>query len=81
MNKLISGIIVFLMLFSASVFSQKLNLATTDWEPPYKSSNLYCPISKKRMDGKIIIKKFNEALKDMKADGSYDAILKRFGQT
>ncbi len=49
-------------------------------EPPYKSSSLYCPISKKRMDGKIIVKKFNEALKAMKVDGSYSKILKRFGQ-
>jgi len=49
-------------------------------EPPYKSSNLYCPITKKRMDGKFIVNKFNEALTAMKADGSYAAILKRFGQ-
>jgi len=49
-------------------------------EPPYKSSNLYCPITKKRMDGKFIVNKFNEALAAMKADGSYAAILKRFGQ-
>ncbi len=49
-------------------------------EPPYKSYQLYCPITKKRMDGKIIVKRFNDALDAMKADGSYDAILKRFGQ-
>ncbi|MCG8687850.1 MAG: transporter substrate-binding domain-containing protein [Desulfobacterales bacterium] len=49
-------------------------------EPPFKSYGLYCPISKKRPDANEIVEKFNAALKEMKADGTYDEILTRFGQ-
>lgn len=49
-------------------------------EPPFKSYDLYCPISKKRSDGTNIVTKFNKALQEMREDGSYDEILKRFGQ-
>lgn len=49
-------------------------------EPPFKSYDLYCPITKKRPDAKTIADKFNAALEQMKADGTYDAILARFGQ-
>lgn len=37
-------------------------------EPSFKSSYLYCPITKKRPDAEEIIKKFNKALQDMKSD-------------
>lgn len=49
-------------------------------EPPFKSFDLFCPITKKRAGGDEIVKKFNQALQEMKADGTYDEILKRFGQ-
>jgi len=49
-------------------------------EPPYKSFNLYSAINKKRPDGQQVVQRFNQALKDMKANGSYTDILKRFGQ-
>ena len=45
-----------------------------------KSYELFCPITKKRPDAREIVSKFNTALKEMKADGTYDAILTRFGQ-
>ncbi|MBF0572938.1 MAG: transporter substrate-binding domain-containing protein [Desulfamplus sp.] len=49
-------------------------------EPPFQSLDLFCPITKKRADGQEIVKNFNKALQEMKADGTYDKILKRFGQ-
>ncbi|SLM32071.1 putative ABC-type transporter periplasmic subunit family 3 [Desulfamplus magnetovallimortis] len=49
-------------------------------EPPFKSFDLFCPITRKKADGEEIVKKFNAALQEMKADGTYDDILKRFGQ-
>ena len=49
-------------------------------DPPFKSFDLYCPITKKRADGEEIVKKFDAALKEMKADGTYDSILEQFGQ-
>lgn len=48
--------------------------------PPFKSYALYCPITKKRSDAQEIVDRFNTALESMKADGTYDSILKRFGQ-
>lgn len=49
-------------------------------DPPYKSYELFCPITKKRADGENVVKKFNNALQEMKDDGTYDMILERFGQ-
>lgn len=49
-------------------------------DPPFKSFDLYCPITKKRADGEEIVKKFNAALNEMKSDGTYNKILERFGQ-
>ena len=49
-------------------------------EPPFKLYDLYCPITKARTDGAEIVEKFNKALQEMKADVTYDAIMKRFGQ-
>lgn len=49
-------------------------------EKPFKSYDLYCPISKKLPNAKEIVTKFNTALKEMKQDGTYQAILSRFGQ-
>ena len=49
-------------------------------EPPFKSYGLFCPITKKKAEGNEIVKKFNQALKEMKSDGTYDKILARFGQ-
>ncbi len=49
-------------------------------EPPFKSYGLYCPVSRKRTDAREIVDKFNAALKEMKADGTYEKILTRFGQ-
>ncbi len=49
-------------------------------EPPFKSFNLYCTITKKRKDGDEIISGFNQALSQMRNDGTFQAILKRFGQ-
>lgn len=48
--------------------------------PPFKSYDLYCAITKKRPDGDEITRKFNAALKDMRADGTFRSILERFGQ-
>ena len=49
-------------------------------EPPFKSYQLYCPITKVRADGQEVVNKFNQAISEMKADGSFEAILSRFGQ-
>ncbi|MGM0609050.1 MAG: substrate-binding periplasmic protein [Candidatus Muiribacteriota bacterium] len=49
-------------------------------EPPYKTFNLYCTITKKRSNGEKIVKKVNSSLESMKEDGTYNKILKRFGQ-
>ena len=52
-------------------------------EPPYKSFDVFVILSKKRkssQNNETIITKFNQSLKEMKADGSYSEILKRFGQ-
>jgi len=49
-------------------------------EPPYKTYDLFVTITKKRINGKDIVNKFNKALQDMKSDGSYVEIIKRFGQ-
>lgn len=48
--------------------------------PPYKFYDLYCPITRKRPDGKSITTSFNRALREMRIDGTYDRILSRFGQ-
>lgn len=48
--------------------------------PPFKTYDLFNTITKKIVGGEDIVRKFNKALKDMRADGSYDKILKRFGQ-
>lgn len=61
---------------SLKVFNGKLDII----EPPYKSFNLYCTINKKKSNAQKIINKFNQALKQMKSDGSYNEILQRFGQ-
>jgi len=49
-------------------------------EPPHTSNHLFCSIGKHRTDGQEIVEKFNKALSEMKTDGTYDEILKRFGQ-
>ncbi|GGY47570.1 amino acid ABC transporter substrate-binding protein [Bacterioplanes sanyensis] len=48
--------------------------------PPFKSFELFCAITKKRPDGAEITKKFNAALNEMKSDGTIQAILSRFNQ-
>ena len=49
-------------------------------EPPFKSYDLFCPITRKRDDAAQIVEKFNAALAAMKADGTYKTIMDRFGQ-
>lgn len=49
-------------------------------EPPFKSYDIFCLITKKRADGQEIVGKFNKALQEMKADKTYGKILERFGQ-
>ncbi|MCG8617426.1 MAG: transporter substrate-binding domain-containing protein [Desulfobacterales bacterium] len=49
-------------------------------DPPFKSYGLYCTIAKTRADARETVDKFNAALNEMKADGTYDEILTRFGQ-
>lgn len=49
-------------------------------EPPYKSFGLFNPITKRRPDAMEIVAKFNSALAEVKADGTYEAVLSRFGQ-
>ena len=49
-------------------------------DPPFKTYELFCALTKKRKDSVEIVQKFNEALQSMKSDGSYNAILKRFNQ-
>ena len=48
-------------------------------EPPYKSYELYCPISKKIENSEKIVEQFNAALQAMKDDGTYQGIMERFG--
>ena len=57
--------------------SMQDNFAVLD--PPYDNLELHCIISRKREDGAEIIMRFNKGLEEMKADGTYNAILKRFG--
>ncbi len=49
-------------------------------EPPFKTYKLFNTITKKRVDGEDIVRKFNIAIKNMRTDGSFYEILKRFGQ-
>ena len=48
-------------------------------EPPYKSYELYCPISKKIENSEKIVEQFNAALQSMKGDGTYQSTMERFG--
>ena len=59
---------------------KELNGAFDILEPPFKAYDLFCPITRKRDDARAIADKFNTALEEMKADGTYDEILTRFGQ-
>ena len=45
---------------------------------PFRNLDLYCTINRIRDDGAIIVEKFNRALREMRTDGTYEAILKRF---
>ncbi len=47
---------------------------------PFRSYKLFTVISRQRIDADLIINKFNDALNKMKLDGSYQAILMKFGQ-
>ena len=45
---------------------------------PFKTFDLYCTISRTRDDGAEIVDKFNKALREMRADGAYEEIERRF---
>ena len=49
-------------------------------EIPFKSYEVFNIITKKRSDAKVIVKKFNTALNEMKEDGTYEKIMSSFGQ-
>ncbi len=49
-------------------------------EPAYQHYDLYNLVTRKKPEAEHIIKQYNQALKEMKDDGTYAAILKRFGQ-
>ena len=49
-------------------------------DPPYKRYEIYNAISKNTDGGEKIVSRFNNALRSMKEDGSYDKILDRFKQ-
>lgn len=49
-------------------------------DPPFKTYEIFCPITKKRADGAKIVENFNKGLREMIEDGTYDRILERFGQ-
>ncbi len=48
-------------------------------QKPYKTYPLYVPISKSRADSEKVVERFNEALADIKRDGTYTRILKQAG--
>ena len=45
---------------------------------PFRNLDLYCTINRIRDDGAVIVEKFNRALREMRSDGTYEAILDRF---
>ena len=45
---------------------------------PFRVHSLYCPILKKRENSEEIVARFNEALSEIKEDGTLDKILTRF---
>lgn len=49
-------------------------------EPAFRSYDLHVAVSKKRDDSAEIIAALNAALAEMKADGSFEEIMARFGQ-
>lgn len=49
-------------------------------EPPFKTYEMYCALTKVMPDSEKIVEQFNKALQEMKADGTYEEILKRFDQ-
>ena len=53
----------------------------TFMEPPFKTYKLHTVITRTRSDADPIVKAFNDALAEMHADGSYKAILDRFGMS
>lgn len=49
-------------------------------EPPFKTYEMFCALTKRMPDSGRIVEQFNKALEEMKADGTYGEILKRFNQ-
>jgi polar amino acid transport system substrate-binding protein len=49
-------------------------------EPPYKTYDMFCALTKKMPNSGKIVEEFNKALEEMKTDGTYEKILKRFNQ-
>lgn len=45
---------------------------------PLETRNLHIAVSRKRADHEQIVQQFNRAIKTMRADGTYDAILKNY---
>ncbi|WP_147822627.1 substrate-binding periplasmic protein [Salidesulfovibrio onnuriiensis] len=48
--------------------------------PPFKVYGLFNPISRRMPGAREVVAGFNKALEEMRADGTYDAILEEFGQ-
>jgi polar amino acid transport system substrate-binding protein len=46
--------------------------------PPLQSNDLYLMASRSVPDGQQIIDDFNTALSEMRADGTFDAILRKY---
>ncbi|MFV1874016.1 MAG: substrate-binding periplasmic protein [Oleiphilus sp.] len=61
----------------AEIFSERETLAIL--KKPFRVYPLYVPITKKRSDSQEVIDRFNDALTEIKTDGTYQKILGRFG--
>jgi len=48
-------------------------------DPPYQKQQIYFTMSKRKNHSKKVIEDFNKGLKRLKADGSYKAILDKYG--
>lgn len=61
------------------LFANRDQLSILD--KPFRTYSLYCPIRKSRKDSKEIVSRFNDALNDIKKNGTFDKILTRFNLT